>query len=101
MKKFGLIGGLSWHSTVEYYAKINQLINDNTSPPLRIINLNQKQIHDLQRTGNWDGIASIVIEAALELQRLEVEGIVLCANTPHKIFDQLERSVFKRNAVQF
>ena len=97
MKKFGLIGGLSWHSTVEYYSQINQLTNnhygDNTSPPLRLINLNQKQIHDLQRNDDWDAIAKIVIEAALQLERLEVEGIAVCANTPHKVFDQLERSV--------
>jgi aspartate racemase len=48
MKKLGLIGGTSWHSTVEYYSRINRAINekygDNTNPPLRIVNLNQKQI---------------------------------------------------------
>jgi aspartate racemase len=97
MKKFGLIGGTSWHSTVEYYATINGLINDrhgdNTNPPLRIISLNQRQIHDLQRSDDWDAIADIFAEAALELQGVGVDGIALCANTPHKVFDQLRTAV--------
>ena len=97
MRKFGLIGVTSWHSTVEYYAMINRLINDrqgdNTNPPLRIVSLNQKQIHDLQRSDDWDFIADIFINAALELQGCGVEGIALCANTPHKVFDQLSQSL--------
>jgi len=97
MRKFGLIGGTSWHSTVEYYSTINRLINDhygdNTNPPIRIVSLNQKQIHDLQRSDNWDAIADIFVGAAFELQELGVEGIALCANTPHKVFDQLYNSV--------
>ena len=97
MRKFGLIGGMSWHSTVEYYATINRLINDyhgdNTNPPLWLVNLNQKQMHDFQRADNWGGIAKTFIEAALELQGLGVEGIALCANTPHKVFDQLSSSL--------
>lgn len=93
MKTYGLIGGTSWHSTVEYYATINRLINerhgDNTNPQLRIVSLNQKKIHDLQRADDWDAIADIFEKAALELQGIGVEGIALCANTPHKIFDRL------------
>lgn len=97
MKKFGLIGGTSWHSTVEYYATINRLINDrygdNTNPPLRIVSLNQREIHDLQRTDDWDSIADLFAGAALELQEVGVHGIALCANTPHKVFDQLRTAV--------
>lgn len=97
MKKIGLIGGTSWHSTIEYYATINRLINerhgDNTNPPLRIVSLNQKQVHDLQRSDDWDAIADIFVKAALELQGVGVDGIALCANTPHKVFDQMRTSV--------
>lgn len=97
MNKLGLIGGTSWHSTVEYYAMLNQAVNDyygdNTNPPLRLINLNQKQIHDLQRSNDWGTIADIFVEAALELQRVGVDGISLCANTPHKVYDQIQASL--------
>lgn len=92
-----MIGGTSWRSTIEYYAAINRLINDrhggNINPPLRIISLNQKQIHDLQRADDWDGIANIFVSAALELQGVGVDGIALCANTPHKVYDQLCNSL--------
>ena len=97
MKKFGLIGGTSWHSTVEYYTEINRAINerhgDNTNPRLQIASLNQKQLHDLQRSGDWESIANLFIEAARELQGTGVQGLALCANTPHKIYDQLQASL--------
>ncbi|QCB47282.1 amino acid racemase [Hydrogenophaga sp. PAMC20947] len=97
MKKFGLIGGTSWNSTVDYYALINKLINDhhgdNTNPPLRVVSLNQKAIHDLQRSDDWDAIADIAGAAALELQGIGVEGIALCSNTQHKVFDPLQASL--------
>ncbi|MEB4592761.1 amino acid racemase [Candidatus Thiothrix sp. Deng01] len=97
MRKFGLIGGLSWHSTVGYYTTLNQRVNerygDNTNPPLRLVSLNQKQVHDLQRADDWGAIADILIGAARELQALGVEGMALCANTPHKVFEPLSRAV--------
>ena len=97
MKKFGLIGGTSWHSTVDYYALINTLINDhhgdNTNPPLRLVSLNQKEIHDLQRVGDWAAISGIACAAALELQEIGVEGIALCSNTQHKVADSLQASL--------
>jgi aspartate racemase len=97
MKTFGLIGGTSWQSTIEYYSRINKAINerygDNTNPPLRIINLNQKQIHDLQRNDDWDAIAEIFIDAARELESIGVQGLAICATTPQKTFDQLHNSV--------
>ncbi|MGE9270071.1 MAG: aspartate/glutamate racemase family protein [Verrucomicrobiales bacterium] len=91
MRKFGLIGGTSWYSTVEYYRLINQRINDlhgdNTNPPLRLVSLNQREIHDLQHVGNWQAIAEVFSRAAVELDRLDVAGIAMCANTPHKVYE--------------
>lgn len=93
MKKFGLIGGTSWHSTVEYYTEINRAINEchgnNTNPQLVIESLNQKQIHDLQCSGDWGSIAGLFIDAAHELHGTGVKGIAACANTSHKIYEQL------------
>ena len=65
MKKLGLIGGTSWHSTVEYYQTINQSVNDhfgdNTNPPLLLFNLNQSLVHRYQVEDNWKGVASLII----------------------------------------
>lgn len=97
MKKFGLIGGTSWHSTIEYYSLINEQTNkifkNNSNPPLRLINLSQKEIHDLQRQNDWDSISKILTNAALELQSLQVEAIAFCANTPHRLYDQVQANI--------
>jgi aspartate racemase len=97
MKPFGLIGGTSWHSTVEYYQNINKHINrffgNNTNPTLHIISVNQHKIHQLQSEGDWDSIADIITKHALQLQEAGVQGIALCANTPHKVLPMLPHDV--------
>lgn len=91
MKKLGLLGGTSWHSTVEYYSYINQKVNEhfgnNTNPPLLLHNLNQQEIHRLQEEGKWDEISDIYIEAGKKLLATGVEGLMFCANTPHKVYE--------------
>lgn len=91
MKKIGLIGGTSWLSTIEYYRYINQKVNDiygnNTNPPLILYNLNQHEIHELQRQDRWQNIAELYINASFELKKSGVEYIAFCANTPHKVYN--------------
>lgn len=90
MKAVGLIGGTSWHSTVEYYRIINQAVNDlygnNTNPPLILYNLDQHRIHELQAEGRWDEIAGILIDAARKLHGAGAQAVLFCANTPHKVY---------------
>lgn len=97
LKRIGLIGGTSWHSTVQYYSVINQAVNDhfrnNTNPPLVLFNVNQANVHECQRANNWDAVAAIFIEAAQCLERADVELISFCANTPHKVYDQVCQEV--------
>ncbi|MDB4614545.1 amino acid racemase [bacterium] len=91
MKTLGLIGGTSWHSTVEYYQRINQAVNDhfgdNTNPPLVLFNLNQSRVHRLQVEDNWSGVADMLVDAGLRLQNAGAEAVIFCANTPHKMFE--------------
>lgn len=93
MKTLGLIGGTSWHSTVEYYRYINQAINDaygdNTNPPLVLYNLNQQRIHALQLNNQWGEIAAILAEAATRLRAGGAQAVLFCANTPHKVYAQV------------
>jgi aspartate racemase len=97
MKPFGLIGGTSWHSTLEYYQNLNGSINrfygNNTNPTLHIISMDQHTIHHLQSEGNWNTIADIIKKHALELQNAGVKGIALCANTPHKVLPMVQDAV--------
>ncbi len=97
MKTVGLIGGTSWHSTVEYYIHINQTVNDlhndNTNPPIIIFNLNQKLIHDLQKDNDWDSIARILSDAGKKLKLAGAEALMFCANTPHRVYNQVQSTL--------
>lgn len=93
----GLIGGTSWHSTAEYYKYINQAVNahfgDNTNPPLLLFNLNQSQVHQYQIEDNWTGVADLIIDGAVRLEKAGAESLIFCANTPHKVFETVQRRV--------
>lgn len=97
MRTLGLIGGTSWHSTIDYYRHINQFVNDhfgdNTNPPLLIYTVNQSLIHNYQIAANWDGIAEILIKAAKSLQNAGAEQVIFCANTPHKVYNQVKQQI--------
>ena len=94
MRKFGLVGGLSWLSTIDYYRELNKEVNrhfnDNVNPRLCVVSLNQKEIHDLQKADDWQTIAGILIEAGKELQSVGCEGLAFCANTPNKIYGDVQ-----------
>lgn len=96
MRTLGLIGGTSWRSTEIYYRTLNTFFNDrfgnNTNPPLRVVNLNQHEIHALQAAGDWLALAEIYRAAIRDLASIGCEGILLCANTPHIMFDQICRA---------
>lgn len=97
MKTLGLIGGTSWHSTVEYYKHINQHVNDyfgdNTNPPLLLFTLNQSLVHRLQTESNWAQIADIMTDAAFRLEKAGAEQLMFCANTPHKVYDVVAKRI--------
>src|SRR5215469_10552911 len=97
MKTLGLIGGTSWHSTVEYYRYINQTINDyygsETNPPLIIYNLNQRAIHDLQVKGQWDKIADIYSDAGIKLRAAGAQAVLFAANTPYRVYPEVAQRI--------
>ena len=94
MKSLGLIGGTSWHSTIDYYKFINESVNEhfgnNTNPPLLVFTMNQAQVHQYQKENNWTGIADMLIEGGKRLQEAGAEKLMFCANTPHKVYNQVK-----------
>jgi len=97
MKTLGLIGGTSWYSTIDYYRYINEAVNDaygnSTNPPLILYNMDQQKIHELQAQGQWDEIAVLITETARRLRAGGAQGILFCANTPHKVYAQVARNI--------
>lgn len=93
MKKLGLIGGTSWHSTIEYYKGINagvsREIGSDSNPVLILYSINIQ----LMRSGNVDEINSNYLAIAKKLQTLGAEGIIICANTPHLTYDYVQPKI--------
>lgn len=97
MNTLGLIGGTSWHSTLDYYSTINQAVNDyfgnNTNPPLLVFTLNQAEIHRFQIENKWDSIANMLTNAAVSLNKAGAESVMFCANTPHKVYNIVQQKL--------
>src|SRR5258708_3013829 len=97
MKILGLIGGISWVSTVDYYTLINQGINEklgglNFSRCI-IYSFNFAEIKKNNDTNNWESTFQMVVEACEHLKRSGAEAIVLCANTMHLLADRIEQKI--------
>lgn len=94
MKIIGLIGGMSWESTVPYYRQINQTIKDRLgglhSAKCILYSLDFHEIERLQHAGDWDAAGAMLAEAARSLQAAGAEFLVLCTNTMHKVAPNIE-----------
>lgn len=94
MKTLGLIGGTGWVSTVDYYKLINELINERSggihAAKLILYSLNFGEIKPLLDINDWDSISHIYTDVAIKLRDAGADCIVLAANTPHLIADQIK-----------
>ncbi len=94
MRVVGLIGGMSWESSLEYYRLINTLVKNRLGPlhsaKSLMYTVDFAEIEVLQRSGRWDEAADILIDAARRLERGGADCIVLCTNTMHKLADKLQ-----------
>lgn len=97
MKTIGLIGGMSWESTVEYYRLVNEGIKTRLgglhSAQCLLYSVDFEEIERFQREGNWEQAAEILIQAARSLEKGGADFIVLCTNTMHKLASSIEKSV--------
>jgi aspartate racemase len=73
--------------------EVNRHFNDNVNPHLYVVNLNQREIHDLQKADDWQKIASILIETGKELESVGCEGLAFCANTPHRVYEDVQNKL--------
>jgi aspartate racemase len=93
----GLIGGMSWESTVPYYQQINEVIKERLgglhSAKLVLYSVDFHDIERLQNAGDWAAAGRLLAEAARALQSAGAELLVLCTNTMHKVASTIEASV--------
>lgn len=97
MKTIGLIGGMSWESSLEYYRIINECVRDRLgglhSAKIILYSFNLAEIAALQEEGNWDAAAVLLIGAAQKLELAGAAILIICTNTMHKVAEPVQESV--------
>lgn len=97
MKTIGLIGGMSWESTVSYYQIINNVVKEQLSgfhsAKCVLCSVDFYEIEALQTQGDWAEIGRIMAKEAMRLEQTGADFIVLCTNTIHKVADAIEQAV--------
>jgi aspartate racemase len=97
MRRIGLIGGMSWESSIEYERLINQEVRarlgGTASADLLIRSFNFADIERLQEAGDWDEAGRVLAAAAVDLVAAGAELLVLCTNTMHQVADAITSAV--------
>ena len=97
MKTIGLLGGMSWESTVGYYRAINEGIKNALgglhSAKIVLYSVDFDPIEKLQHKGDWEGTVKLLLEAALNIQAAGADFLLICTNTMHKVLPQIEKAV--------
>lgn len=97
MKTIGLIGGMSWESTVTYYQIINNTIKEKLgglhSAKIIMYSVDFSEIEECQAKGDWDKSAEILGKAAEILENGGADFIVICTNTMHKVAPQIQKRI--------
>ena len=97
MKTIGLIGGMSWESTVTYYQLINEALKAKLgglhSAKILLYSVDFAQIEQYQASSEWDKSAEVLTDAAKRLELAGADFIVICTNTMHKIAPQLQQAL--------
>ena len=97
MKVIGLIGGMSWESSSEYYRLINQetrkQLGGLNSAKVLIYSVNHHEINELEHKDRWTELIEIMVQSALRLEKGAADFILICCNAMHKIAEQIQNSI--------
>ncbi len=97
MKTIGLIGGMSWESTVTYYQVINETIKRELgglhSAKILLYSVDFDEIEKYQASGEWDKSADVLSDAAERLEKAGADFIAICTNTMHKVVPQMKERI--------
>ncbi|MEX0975423.1 MAG: aspartate/glutamate racemase family protein [Bacillota bacterium] len=97
MKTIGVIGGMSWESSLEYYRLINEAVKARLgglhSAEILLYSLDFQPVEELQDKGDWDMLAQVMAGAAVRLEKGGAEVVLIASNTMHKLAPEVERAV--------
>ena len=97
MKTIGLLGGMSWESTVPYYRHLNEAVKARLgglhSAKIVLWSVDFHEVEALQHAGDWVAAGALMAQGAQAMQAAGADGLVLCTNTMHKVADAIEAAV--------
>lgn len=97
MKTIGLLGGMSWESTTDYYRLINTLVKQQLgglhSAKIVLYSVDFAEIETLQQQGNWQQAAQLLTEAAVNIEKASADFLVICTNTMHIVAEQIQQNI--------
>jgi len=97
MKTIGMIGGMSWESSLDYYRILNQTVHARLgglhSARCILTSVDFAEIEVLQREGRWEESGQRMAEAAVSLERAGADCVILCTNTMHKLVDDIQAAI--------
>lgn len=97
MKTIGLLGGMSWESTLAYYKAINEGVRQKLgglhSAQIAMVSVDFEPIEQLQHAGDWAGTASILCKAAQSVEAAGADFLLICTNTMHKVAPEIQAAI--------
>ena len=97
MKVIGLLGGMSWESSLEYYRIINETVKERLgglhSAKCILYSVDFEEIEKLQNEGKWDELTRIMIESAQNLEKAGANMVLICTNTMHKMANEVQNAI--------
>jgi aspartate racemase len=97
VRKLGIIGGTSWHSTALYYEQINRAVAQRLgglhSARLVIESLDLAPFAEMELSGDWDGVAKVTLDAARRLDAAGAQGVIITSNTGHKVYEAVAANI--------
>ncbi len=97
MKTIGLLGGMSWESTLEYYKMINEGIKEKVgglhSAKIAMVSVDFEPIEKLQHQGRWSEMATMLSNNAKSIEKAGADFLLICTNTMHKVAPEIENSI--------
>jgi aspartate racemase len=97
MKTIGIIGGITWESTIEYYRVINTLVHQELggyhSAKCIIHSVDFAEVEQAQHAGNWTKVTNILTEAANGLEKAGADFLIIATNTLHKVADEVQNAI--------
>ncbi len=92
-RRVGLLGGVSWHSTLEYYKIINTVVQQNLgglhSAEIIMFSFNFAEVEEHQRRGDWESLTNLIVDEGLRLKNAGAQCLVICSNTLHMMADDV------------